>query len=87
MIILTVAIKTHTLQTRKSDTTQQLLVKRLKDIGNIQITEKSMLLTQIEIPTTVPTPQAPQADPMTQHILAIAFLIKAIALLIHTIKR
>lgn len=46
-----------------------------------------MLSTQIEVPTTVPAPQLPQADPTTQMILAIAILIKAIALLIHTLKR
>ncbi|MBD1822442.1 hypothetical protein H6F51_08030 [Cyanobacteria bacterium FACHB-DQ100] len=46
-----------------------------------------MSSTQIQVPAIPPQPQLPQGDPTTQLIIAIALLIKAIALLIHTLKR
>lgn len=46
-----------------------------------------MPATEIQVPTVPASPQLPQGDSTTQMILAIAFLIKAISLLIHTLKR
>lgn len=46
-----------------------------------------MSATQIQVPSIPASPQLPQGDSTTQMILAIALLIKAIALLIHTLKR
>lgn len=46
-----------------------------------------MSSTQIQVPATPPQLPPPQGDSTTQLILAIALLIKAIALLIHTLKR
>lgn len=46
-----------------------------------------MSLTQIQVPAVPVQPQLSQGDPTIQLILAIALLVKAIALLIHTLKR
>ncbi|MBW4420677.1 MAG: hypothetical protein KME13_15815 [Myxacorys californica WJT36-NPBG1] len=40
-----------------------------------------------EVPITVTPPQPMQRDSTTQFILAIAILIKSVALLIHTMKK
>jgi hypothetical protein len=93
--ILTVAIRTHSSQTHKSDITQALLRNRLKDIRNISnfkdLGETSMpsttTQTQVQIPAAPAQSQPLQGDSITQIIIAIAILTKALALLINVIKK